>query len=82
MLAAAPHQHPIGLGRAGLVEAHAEVARLVLGHQQRQLLRLRLLPRLVARQRHRFRRLLLFRPSRLLLLLLLRLVLAEREARR
>eukprot|EP00964_Phaeocystis_antarctica_P063499 scaffold38130_cov62-Phaeocystis_antarctica.AAC.3 len=30
---------------------HAEVARLALGHEQRQPLRLRLLPRLLARQR-------------------------------
>ncbi len=49
LLATAPHLRLIGLGLAGLVEAHAEVARLVLGHEQRQLLRLRLLPRLLAR---------------------------------
>eukprot|EP00964_Phaeocystis_antarctica_P059152 scaffold35115_cov57-Phaeocystis_antarctica.AAC.1 len=43
----------VGLGPAccRLVEAHAEVARPVVGHAQRQPLRLRLLPRLLARQR-------------------------------
>eukprot|EP00964_Phaeocystis_antarctica_P030609 scaffold17307_cov63-Phaeocystis_antarctica.AAC.3 len=41
------------LGLAGVVEVHAEVARLVVGHEQRQPLRLRLLPRLLARQRRR-----------------------------
>ena len=34
----------VGPGRAGIVEGHAEVARLVIGHEQRQPLRLRLLP--------------------------------------
>eukprot|EP00964_Phaeocystis_antarctica_P060265 scaffold35922_cov65-Phaeocystis_antarctica.AAC.2 len=51
-LATAPHLHLVGLGPpAALVEPHAEVARLALGHGQRQPLRLRLLPRLLARQR-------------------------------
>eukprot|EP00964_Phaeocystis_antarctica_P041347 scaffold23644_cov56-Phaeocystis_antarctica.AAC.2 len=46
------HRRLIWLGPAGpLVEVHAEVARLVLGHAQRQTLRLCLLPRLLARQR-------------------------------
>eukprot|EP00964_Phaeocystis_antarctica_P009278 scaffold5029_cov63-Phaeocystis_antarctica.AAC.1 len=36
-----------------LGEAHAVVTRGALGHQQRQLLRLRCLPRLLARHRHR-----------------------------
>eukprot|EP00964_Phaeocystis_antarctica_P077669 scaffold48242_cov51-Phaeocystis_antarctica.AAC.2 len=50
----APHLRLVGLGLAGLAEeVHAEVARLVLGHQQLQPLRLRLLPRLLARQRRR-----------------------------
>ena len=35
------------------LSAHAEVARLVVGHEQRRPLRLRLLPRLLARQRRR-----------------------------
>ena len=35
-------------GRAGIIEAHAEVARPVIGLEQRQPLRLRLLPRLLA----------------------------------
>eukprot|EP00964_Phaeocystis_antarctica_P052153 scaffold30502_cov63-Phaeocystis_antarctica.AAC.3 len=51
VLAIAPHPRLIGLGSAGLGEAHAKVARLVLGQQQRQLLCLRLLPRLLARHR-------------------------------
>ena len=41
---------------AGLVEAHAVVARLVVGHAQRQPLLLRLLPRLLARQLGRRRK--------------------------
>eukprot|EP00964_Phaeocystis_antarctica_P109214 scaffold73705_cov60-Phaeocystis_antarctica.AAC.2 len=53
LLAAAPHLRLIGLRPAVLVEAHSEVARLALGHKQRQLLRLRLLPCLLARQWHR-----------------------------
>eukprot|EP00964_Phaeocystis_antarctica_P152149 scaffold119931_cov57-Phaeocystis_antarctica.AAC.2 len=53
LLAIALHPRLIGLGLAGLDEVHAEVARLVIGHEQRQLLRLRLLPRLLARQRQR-----------------------------
>ena len=47
--------HP---GRPKPYEAHAVVARLVVGHEQRQLLRLRLLQRLLARQRRRHCRLL------------------------
>eukprot|EP00964_Phaeocystis_antarctica_P118598 scaffold82379_cov67-Phaeocystis_antarctica.AAC.7 len=38
---------------AGIGEVHAEIARLVVGHAQRQPLRLRLLPHLLARQRRR-----------------------------
>eukprot|EP00964_Phaeocystis_antarctica_P016470 scaffold9104_cov56-Phaeocystis_antarctica.AAC.6 len=53
LLATAAHPRLVGLGVAGLVEEHAEVARLVVGHEQRQPLRLRLLPRLLARQRRR-----------------------------
>eukprot|EP00964_Phaeocystis_antarctica_P099418 scaffold65263_cov50-Phaeocystis_antarctica.AAC.3 len=49
-LATAPQLRLVGLGPARLVEVHAEVARLSLGHAQRQPLRLRLLPRLLARQ--------------------------------
>eukprot|EP00964_Phaeocystis_antarctica_P089653 scaffold57253_cov64-Phaeocystis_antarctica.AAC.1 len=64
LLATALHRGLVGLGPgAGLAkEAHAEVARRVLGHTQRQPFRLRLLPRLLARQRrhrcsplHRYR---------------------------
>eukprot|EP00964_Phaeocystis_antarctica_P109213 scaffold73705_cov60-Phaeocystis_antarctica.AAC.1 len=51
LLATAPYPCLIGLGLAGLLEGHAEVARLVLGHEQRQPLRLRLLPRFLTRQR-------------------------------
>eukprot|EP00964_Phaeocystis_antarctica_P085457 scaffold53974_cov59-Phaeocystis_antarctica.AAC.2 len=56
-LATAPHLRLVGLGLAGVVtEAHAEVARaVVVGHAQHQPLRLRLLPRLLARQRDRLR---------------------------
>eukprot|EP00964_Phaeocystis_antarctica_P060813 scaffold36289_cov54-Phaeocystis_antarctica.AAC.1 len=50
-LATAPHPRQVGLGLAGFDEVHAEVARAVLGHEQRQPLRLRLLPRLLACQR-------------------------------
>eukprot|EP00964_Phaeocystis_antarctica_P089657 scaffold57253_cov64-Phaeocystis_antarctica.AAC.5 len=49
--ATAPHPRQVGLELAGLVEAHSKVARLALGHVQRQPLCLRLLPRLLARQR-------------------------------
>jgi len=49
LLAAAPHPRLIGLGQGRLDDAHAKIARAVLGHEQRQLLRLRLLPRLVRR---------------------------------
>eukprot|EP00964_Phaeocystis_antarctica_P147096 scaffold113591_cov55-Phaeocystis_antarctica.AAC.3 len=56
LLAAAPHLRLIGLGvrlgPAGQV-VHTKVARAVLGHEQCQPLRLRLLPRLLARQRYR-----------------------------
>eukprot|EP00964_Phaeocystis_antarctica_P016465 scaffold9104_cov56-Phaeocystis_antarctica.AAC.1 len=52
LLATAAHPHQIGLGPAGVV-VHAEVTRLGVCHEQRQLLRLRLLPSLFARQRHR-----------------------------
>ena len=41
ILATAPHPPLVGLGLAGLVEVHAEVARLVFGLEQRQPLRLR-----------------------------------------
>eukprot|EP00964_Phaeocystis_antarctica_P006406 scaffold3464_cov66-Phaeocystis_antarctica.AAC.4 len=41
------------LGVVGVGDAHAEVARLVVGHAQRQPLRLCLLPRLLTRQRRR-----------------------------
>eukprot|EP00964_Phaeocystis_antarctica_P140555 scaffold105426_cov56-Phaeocystis_antarctica.AAC.2 len=50
---------PIGLRMVICKQAavvHAEVARLAVGHAQRQPLRLRLLPRLLARQRRRRRR--------------------------
>ena len=50
--ATAPHLRLVGLGLAGLV-VRAEVARLVVGLEQRQPLRPRLLPRLLARQRRR-----------------------------
>eukprot|EP00964_Phaeocystis_antarctica_P026541 scaffold14957_cov67-Phaeocystis_antarctica.AAC.4 len=50
-LATAAHPRQVGLGPAAGLEAHAKVARVVLGHEQRQPLRLRLLPRLLARQR-------------------------------
>eukprot|EP00964_Phaeocystis_antarctica_P025623 scaffold14419_cov60-Phaeocystis_antarctica.AAC.3 len=53
LLTTAPHLCLIGIGLAGIGEVHAEVARRVLGHDQRQILRLRLLPRLLARQRRR-----------------------------
>ena len=49
-LAAAPHPGLEGLRMVGLVKAHAEVARLVVGPKQRQPLRLRLLSNLLARQ--------------------------------
>eukprot|EP00964_Phaeocystis_antarctica_P090907 scaffold58226_cov65-Phaeocystis_antarctica.AAC.2 len=68
-LATAPHRCPVGFGLAGTAEAHAEVARAVIGHAQRQprrlrlpprlaghrdpILRLRLLPHLLALQLHR-----------------------------
>ena len=51
-LATAPHTRLVRLGPAGPV-ADAEVACLALGHEQRQFLRLRLLPRPLARQRRR-----------------------------
>eukprot|EP00964_Phaeocystis_antarctica_P049780 scaffold28834_cov53-Phaeocystis_antarctica.AAC.2 len=54
-IATAPHPRLVGLGLAGRVQAHAEVACLVVGHEQHQFLRLRLLSRLLARQRHRRR---------------------------
>eukprot|EP00964_Phaeocystis_antarctica_P120309 scaffold84078_cov48-Phaeocystis_antarctica.AAC.3 len=50
-LATAPHPHRIGLELAAQVQGHAEVARLVVGLEQRQPLRLRMLPRLLARER-------------------------------
>eukprot|EP00964_Phaeocystis_antarctica_P044540 scaffold25591_cov72-Phaeocystis_antarctica.AAC.5 len=50
------HPHQVGLGLADLVVAHAEEARLVVAHAQCQPLRLRLLPRLLARQRRGRRR--------------------------
>jgi hypothetical protein len=40
LLATAPHLRLIGLGLAGLAEVHAEVARLAIGHEQRQPLRM------------------------------------------
>eukprot|EP00964_Phaeocystis_antarctica_P129494 scaffold93338_cov57-Phaeocystis_antarctica.AAC.2 len=55
VLATAPHLRLIGLGLTGLGEVHAEVARRVVGHVQRQPLRLRLLPHLLAHQRRRHR---------------------------
>eukprot|EP00964_Phaeocystis_antarctica_P032887 scaffold18639_cov57-Phaeocystis_antarctica.AAC.1 len=51
VLATAPHLRLVGVGLAARVEFHAEVTRLVVGHAQRQPLRLRLLQRLLARQR-------------------------------
>ena len=48
VLATTKHPRLVGLGLAGLVEVHAEVTRLVLGQELRQLLRLRLLLRLLA----------------------------------
>eukprot|EP00964_Phaeocystis_antarctica_P033312 scaffold18917_cov59-Phaeocystis_antarctica.AAC.1 len=42
VLATAPHTRPIGFGPDGVIEVHAEVARLVIGHEQCQPLRLRL----------------------------------------
>eukprot|EP00964_Phaeocystis_antarctica_P159563 scaffold130644_cov57-Phaeocystis_antarctica.AAC.1 len=42
LLATAPHLHLVGLGMAGVLEIHAQVARLVVGHEQRQPLRRRL----------------------------------------
>ena len=57
VLATARHLRPVGLGLAGLLVAgHAEVACLVIGHAQRQPLRLRPLPRLLACQRRCRRR--------------------------
>eukprot|EP00964_Phaeocystis_antarctica_P032864 scaffold18623_cov64-Phaeocystis_antarctica.AAC.1 len=50
--AIAAHLRQVGFGSSGLV-VHAEVARAVLGQAQREPLRLRLLPSLLARQRHR-----------------------------
>eukprot|EP00964_Phaeocystis_antarctica_P046896 scaffold27102_cov57-Phaeocystis_antarctica.AAC.6 len=47
------HPRLTGLELAGIGEAHPDVASLALGHEQRQSLRLRLLPRLLARQRRR-----------------------------
>eukprot|EP00964_Phaeocystis_antarctica_P129572 scaffold93420_cov59-Phaeocystis_antarctica.AAC.5 len=55
VLATTPHPRLVGLRLAGAVEVHAVVTRRVVGHEQRQPLRLRLLPRLLARQRHRRR---------------------------
>eukprot|EP00964_Phaeocystis_antarctica_P123160 scaffold86815_cov57-Phaeocystis_antarctica.AAC.2 len=54
-LATAAHLRLVGIGPAGMSEAHAVVARLVVGHEQRQSLRLRLPQRLLARQRRRRR---------------------------
>eukprot|EP00964_Phaeocystis_antarctica_P161882 scaffold135141_cov107-Phaeocystis_antarctica.AAC.1 len=51
-LTAARHLHLVGLGLAGPV-GDTEETRAVLGHAQRQPLRLRLLPCLLARQRRR-----------------------------
>ena len=48
VLATTKHPRLVGLGLAGLVEVHDEVTRLVLGQEVRQLLRLRLLLRLLA----------------------------------
>eukprot|EP00964_Phaeocystis_antarctica_P071984 scaffold43972_cov52-Phaeocystis_antarctica.AAC.3 len=53
LLATARHSRLKGLGLAGLGDAHAGVARLALDHEQGQPLRVRLLPRLLARQRWR-----------------------------
>ena len=50
LLATVPHPRLVGLGLAGLDELHAEVARRVVGHAQRQPFRLRLLRRLLARR--------------------------------
>eukprot|EP00964_Phaeocystis_antarctica_P107018 scaffold71791_cov56-Phaeocystis_antarctica.AAC.1 len=49
------HPRLIGLGLGGIAEVYAEVTRVALGDAQRQPLRPRLLPRLLARQRHRRR---------------------------
>ena len=49
--ATASHKRLVGLGTAGTFEVHTEEARGVVGHEQRQPLRPRLLPRLLARQR-------------------------------
>ena len=55
-LATAPHLRLVGLGPTGLmILVHAEVARLGVGLEQRQPLRLRLLLHLLARQRRRCR---------------------------
>eukprot|EP00964_Phaeocystis_antarctica_P016492 scaffold9110_cov52-Phaeocystis_antarctica.AAC.3 len=47
LLATALHLCLVGLGPAGMA-VHTEVARLAVGHEQRQPLRLRLLPRRLA----------------------------------
>ena len=53
LLVTAPNGRLEGVGPASIVEVHTVVARIVVGHAQRQPLRLRLLPRLLARQRWR-----------------------------
>eukprot|EP00964_Phaeocystis_antarctica_P117622 scaffold81429_cov59-Phaeocystis_antarctica.AAC.2 len=55
-LAITPHLRLVGLVTAGVIEVHAEVARLAIVHEQRQPLRLGLLPRLLAHQRSPTRR--------------------------
>ena len=42
LVASAPNPRLVGLGLAEVLEVHTEVARLVVGHEQRQPLRLRL----------------------------------------